>query len=73
VAAAVSPQDLQKIKGLLNYPYINESIDRDLALGQKRKVDSTPTLFVTAIGREQKVVGRIPYNVLRDFFNRIVK
>jgi len=73
VAAAVSPEDLQKIKGLLNYPYINESIDRDVALGQKRKVDSTPTLFVTAIGREQKVVGRIPYNVLRDYFNRIVK
>ena len=73
VAAAVSPEDLQKIKGLLNYPYINESIDRDVALGQKRKVDSTPTLFVTAIGREQKVVGGIPYNVLRDYFNRIVK
>jgi protein-disulfide isomerase len=73
VAAAVSPEDLQKIKGLLNYPYINESIDRDVALGQKRKVDSTPTFFVTAIGREQKVVGRIPYNVLRDYFNRIVK
>jgi protein-disulfide isomerase len=73
LAAAVSPEDLQKIKGLLNYPYINESIDRDLSLGQSRKVDSTPTMFVTAIGREQKVVGRIPYNVLRDYFNRIVK
>jgi protein-disulfide isomerase len=73
ITAAVSPEDLQKIKKLLTYPYINEAIDRDIALGQNRKVESTPTLFVTAVGREQKVVGVIPYPVLRDFFNRIVK
>jgi protein-disulfide isomerase len=73
ITAAVSPEDLQKIKKLLTYPYINEAIDRDIALGQNRKVESTPTLFVNAVGREQKVVGVIPYPVLRDFFNRIVK
>jgi protein-disulfide isomerase len=73
LAGAVSPEDLQKIKKLLSYPYINEAIDRDLALGQNRKVGSTPTLFINAIEREQKVVGGIPYPVLRDFFNRSVK
>src|SRR4030095_13516105 len=60
IAVAVSPEDLQKIKKLLTYPYINEAIDRDIALGQNRKVESTPTLFVIAVGREQKVVGGIP-------------
>jgi protein-disulfide isomerase len=73
LAGAVSPEDLQKIKKLLSYPYINEAIDRDLALGQNRKVKSTPTLFINAIGREQKVVGGIPYPVLQDFFNRMEK
>jgi protein-disulfide isomerase len=73
ITAAVSPEDLQKIKKLMAYPYINEAIERDIALGQNRKVESTPTFFLNAVGREQKVVGGIPYPVLRDFFNRIVK
>src|SRR5262245_22394585 len=73
ITPVMSPEDLQKIKKLLTYPYINEAIERDIALGQNRKVESTPTFFVNAVGREQKVVVGIPYPVLRDFFNRIVK
>jgi len=54
-------------------PEIDQTIDRDVALGNQLKIESTPTMFVYAIGREQKVVGGLPYTALREFFDRIVK
>jgi len=39
-------------------PAINEEIDRETALGRKRK-SVHPTFFVSYIGREQRVEGEI--------------
>jgi protein-disulfide isomerase len=73
LSKALSAVDLAKLKKLLQDPAINEAIDREVMLGQMRKVESTPTFFVSAIGKEQRVVGGVPYQVLKDFFDRIVK
>jgi protein-disulfide isomerase len=73
VARALSPIDYQKVQKLIDDPAINQSIDRDIAMGHQREIQSTPTFFVTALGREQKVVGGLPYNVLKDFFDKIIK
>lgn len=73
VARALSPEDFQKVLKLIQDPSINGTIERDIALGQRRDVQSTPTFFVTALGKEQKAVGFLPYNVLKQYFDRIVK
>ncbi len=73
VAKALSPTDFQKVLKLKDDPSINETIERDIALGQRREVQSTPTFFVTAQNKEQKVVGGMPYPVLKQFFDRVVK
>ncbi len=73
VAKALSPSDFQKVLKLKDDPSIDETIQRDIALGQKRDVQSTPTFFVTALDKEQKVVGGLPYPVLKHFFDSIVK
>jgi protein-disulfide isomerase len=73
VARVLSPLDYQNLQKLLQDPSINETIARDIALGQERKVQSTPTMFVTAIGKEQRVEGGLPFPVLKDFFDKIVK
>ena len=73
VSRAISPEDFRRVKRNLDDPSINQGIDREIALGQKRDVKSTPTMFVNAIGREQRVGGGIPYPVLKQFFDRIVK
>ncbi len=73
VAKALSPSDFEKVLKLKNDPSINEIIERDIALGQRREVQSTPTFFVTALNKEQKVVGGLPYPVLKQFFDRVVK
>jgi protein-disulfide isomerase len=73
VSGVITAEELQKLKKGLNDPAIERQIERELTLGNQREVKSTPTFFVTAVGREQRVVGGLPYPVLKDFFDRIVK
>ena len=73
VARALSPADFQTLLKIMQDPSINQTIDRDIALGQERKVQSTPTMFVTSLGREQKVEQVLPYPVLKNYFDKIVK
>jgi protein-disulfide isomerase len=73
VYKALSNDDFQKVKKNMADASINKVIEEDLALGQKRGVKSTPTFFLYYIGREQRVEGPVPFPVLKDFFDQIVK
>ncbi len=73
VSSALGFDDFQKVMKILKDPTISEAINRDIALGNQRRVRSTPTMFLSAIGKEQRVEGPIPYPVLKDFFDHIVK
>jgi protein-disulfide isomerase len=73
VAKVLSPADFQELQQQVQDPSINEMLKREIALGRKREVNLTPTFFVTALGKEQKVVGVLPYHILKEFFDRIAK
>ncbi len=73
VSRGLSPADLEKVIKMKDDPSIIEAIEQDIALGQKRQVRQTPTMFVMALNKEQKVDGGLPFNVLKDFFDRVVK
>ncbi|HYK90535.1 MAG TPA: thioredoxin domain-containing protein [Acidobacteriota bacterium] len=63
----LSRGDMEKVKEKLKDPTIEQTLDREVALGNSRKVSSTPTLFVTMGGKEQTVSGGLSYVVLKDF------
>jgi protein-disulfide isomerase len=73
VAQALSPDDYSRLKSLLRDPAIDEEITREVAQGEKRKVTITPTLFVYALGKEQKVSGVLAYPVLKNFFDSALR
>jgi protein-disulfide isomerase len=73
VADALSAADYMNVKKILLKPEIDQAVAEDIVLGMKHKIESTPTFFVYALGREQKVVGKIPYPVLKDYFDKIVR
>jgi protein-disulfide isomerase len=73
VSNALAPDDYSQLKKLLKDSSIDAAIKNEIAIGEKKKVTATPTLFVYAIGREQKVVGSIAYPILKNFFDSIVK
>ncbi len=70
---ALGADDYLRVRKLLLDPSIDAEIDREISLGEKKEVTSTPTYFVSAIGKEQKVEKPLPYLVLKEFFDSIVK
>jgi protein-disulfide isomerase len=70
---ALPKGDFQKLKQLLQDASINLAIDKEIKLGLKKEVASTPTMFISFAGKEQKVVGAITYPSMKQFLDAIVK
>jgi protein-disulfide isomerase len=73
VFKALGADEYFKLRRMLLDPSIDSAIEGEIAMGPKNEVTATPTMFVNAIGKEQKVVGGLPYPVLKGFFDSIVK
>jgi protein-disulfide isomerase len=73
VSKALSQDDFQKLKKIMQDSSINEAIDKEVQLGVQKEVKSTPTLFIYYIGKQQKVEGVVAYPVLKQFIDSIVK
>lgn len=69
----VSAEDFDQIKKILQDPLIDEAMARDIALGQQKGVTGTPSIFLTALNKEQPKTPYVPYKVLKDYFDSIVK
>jgi protein-disulfide isomerase len=69
----LSPGEMQTLKAKLDDPAVEKAIDRDIALGKEKKVESTPTVFVTIGGNEQRLVGGLSFPVLKEFIDRSLK
>jgi protein-disulfide isomerase len=73
VAKALPLEDFQKLKKLMQDASINSAIEKQVELGVKRDVKSTPTMFIYYIGKQQKVEGLVTYLVMKQFIDSIVK
>jgi protein-disulfide isomerase len=73
VAKALPRDDFLKLKKIMLDPSINSAIDREVELGMRREVRSTPTTFIYYIGKQQKVEGLVTYIVMKQFIDSIVK
>jgi protein-disulfide isomerase len=63
VSKALSPEDLQKVKSILETEHesIEQDINRDIQVGANRKINATPTIFLNYAGKQERVVA--PPNV----------
>lgn len=73
VEGALSAEEMDNVRKLLKDPSIDQNVHQDIKLADERRVNSTPTFFIYAQGRSQKVVGKISYPVLKDYLNRMFK
>jgi protein-disulfide isomerase len=69
----LTPDEMQILKGKLNDPALEQAIDHEIALGNEKKVQSTPTVFVTTGGKEQRFVGGLAFPILKEFIDRSLK
>lgn len=73
ISKALSRGDFQKLKTLLKDSGINLAIEREVDLATKSQIRSTPTMFIRYSGKEQKAEGGVPYVVLKQFIDNILK
>ena len=69
----LTAEEMETLRRKLSDPAIEQEIDRDVALGQDRKVQSTPTVFVTVGGKEQRFVGGLSFPIMKDFIDRSLR
>ena len=72
VAGALSGEDMDKVRKLVDDPAIAAAIKRDIELGQSREVNSTPTFFITAKGKTEKVASVVQYPILKRYLDHLL-
>ena len=73
VAGVLSPEEMTRIRQWVSQPGIDQTINQEVTLAGQRQIMSTPTFFLFANGREQRVVGGISYPILKDYLDRLLK
>jgi protein-disulfide isomerase len=73
LAGVVSARDLIRIKNLAAQPSIDSAVGREIAYAEKNRVHATPTIFLTARNKTQRVEGALPYEVWKDIFDDILE
>ncbi len=74
LAKVMDPTQLVRVKKLATDPAIEASLVQEIALGQSRKITSTPTWFIiTETGRQQVIPGKLAYVTLKDYIDRNLK
>ena len=72
VDSVLTPEERKRIDAIANDPAIAASIERDIQLGQRMQVSSTPTMIVTHNGKPSPVVGVISYSVFSRYLDSLV-
>ena len=72
VAGALTKQDLARLQKEMTDPAIESAIASDIALGKRLEVNQTPTFFITAKGKTEKVSGVVQYTILRRYLDSLL-
>jgi protein-disulfide isomerase len=76
LAGALSPADMKKVRTIeaTEMAQIDAAIQRDLALGNSRQVNGTPTIFVTHAGQTTPLpAGGVNYPLLKQYLDYLLQ
>jgi protein-disulfide isomerase len=73
VSKAIPSEDFQKVKKIMQDASVTADIEKEIKLGIDKAIQSTPTLLISYLGKQQRVEGVVAYDVLKQFIDSIVK
>ena len=76
LAASLSPAQLKKIRDYqtAHIDDINATIERERMMGVQRKVNQTPTIYVTSHGKTEALPGGgVDYKLLRNYLDYLLR
>jgi protein-disulfide isomerase len=68
----LSREELKTVKKTMQDTSIDAVIEKEIQLGNKKEVRSTPTMFISYSGKEQKVTDPLNYLTMKQFFDKIL-
>jgi protein-disulfide isomerase len=72
ISKVLPPEDLQTLKKNAQDSSIDATIEKEIQLGNQKEIKSTPTLFISYSGKQQKVTEAINYLTMKQFFDKIL-
>ena len=72
VAAVLTPSEMNKVRALVKGGTLEPLIDKDFALGQMYRVNSTPTTVFHSKGQTYPYTGAMAYDVLKQFLEQLL-
>ena len=72
VDSVLTPDERKKIREIAKDPTIAEAIDKDIELGHRMNVTSTPTMVITANSKPNPIVGVVSYPVISRYLDSLL-
>ncbi len=74
VATVLTPAELRKARQLVQSGQLDAAIDKDIELGHSKRVNQTPSVFVTHNGETNMLPPEgITYSLMRQYFDYLLK
>jgi protein-disulfide isomerase len=72
VDSVLTPDERKKIREIAKDPAIAADIEKDIELGRRMGVTSTPTMVITANSKPNPVVGVVSYPVISKYLDQLL-
>ena len=72
VDSVLTPAEQKKLRELAKDPAIAAGIERDVELGTRMQVSSTPTMIITHNGSPSPIVGVVSYGVVSKYLDSLL-
>ena len=72
VDSVLTPAERQQIREIAKDPAIAAAIQKDVELGQRMGVSSTPTMIISSNGKPNPVVGVVSYPVVSRYLDKLL-
>jgi protein-disulfide isomerase len=72
VDSVLTPEERKKLRELAKDPAIAAGIERDVQLGERSQITSTPTMIITHNGSPSPIVGVVTYAVVSRYIDSLL-
>ena len=72
VDSVLTPEERKRIREIAKDPEIEAAIKKDMELGRRSQVTSTPTMIITANGKPNPVVGVVSYPIISRYLDQLL-
>lgn len=73
LARALPRGEYVKLKKIFRDPNVEVAVNKEIRFGETKGITSTPTMFISHAGKEQKVEGAIAYTLVKQYIDNIIK